>query len=121
MNIDSIKIYSADSISKPKRKNTNGHGFKENSVDLCNKKSVNRGYYGGSLTSFGAAANSYSDLGNRFCDKIFRSKNFQWLTETAEEQSGIGGKASGKAGGNRKKHHQKIPENHLETVYKSTS
>lgn len=90
MNIDSIKIYSADSISKPKRKNTNGHGFKENSVDLCNKKSVNRGYYGGSLTSFGAAANSYSDLGDRLCDKIFRSKNFQWLTETAEEQSVIG-------------------------------
>lgn len=87
MNIDSIKIYSADSISKPKRKNTNGHGFKENSVDLCNKKSVNRGYYGGSLTSFGAAANSYSDLGKPFCDKIFSSKKFQWLLDTAADQA----------------------------------
>lgn len=90
MNIDSIKIYSADSISKPKRKNANGHGFRENSVDLCNEKSVNRGYYGGSLTSFGAAANSYKNLGEPLCDKIFRSKNFQWLVETAEEQSVIG-------------------------------
>lgn len=87
MNIDSIKIYSADASSKPKRKSAKGYGFRESSADLCNKKSVNRGYYSGSLTSFGAAANSYENLGKTFFDKIFRSKNFNRLTETSENQA----------------------------------
>lgn len=89
MNIDSIKIYSADASSKPKRKSAKGHGFRENGADLCDKKSVNRGYYGGSLTSFGAAANvsSYENLGKTFFDGIFRSKNFNRLTETSENQA----------------------------------
>ena len=90
MNIDSIKNYPTGVLVKQKPKYGLENRQKSTSADLCDKKSVNRGYYGGSLTSFGAAANSYSDLGNRFCDKIFRSKNFQWLTETAEEQSVIG-------------------------------
>lgn len=67
--------------------------YKQKSADLCEKKSVNRGYYGGSFTGINmnrAAANSYNNLGNTFIDKVFRSDKFKWTNAMFEENSVIG-------------------------------
>ena len=94
MNIDSIKNYPNGSTAKLKhRQNTNVLEYNKESADLCENKSVNRGYYSGSFTGINmnrAAAKSYVNLGNTFGDKIFRSDKFKWLNAMFEEQSVIG-------------------------------
>lgn len=63
MNIDSIKTYPSGSATKLKRKNTNVLEFRDKSAEMCDKKNVNRGYYGGSFTGINmnrAAAEVFS-------------------------------------------------------------
>lgn len=94
MNIDSIKNYPTDAkVGLKYRKHSNMLEYKQKSADLCEKKSENRGYYGGSFTGINmnqAAANSFENLGNKFYDKIFRSRKFQWTNAMFEENSVIG-------------------------------
>lgn len=86
MNIDSIKTYPAGSTAKHRLKNNNVLEFRENSADLCEKKSVYRGY-NGSFTGNQAAVNSFNNLGNTFFDKLFRSNKFQKLVEVFENKT----------------------------------
>ena len=67
MNIDSIKNYPSGSASKLKRKNTNVLEFRDKSVEMCDKKNVNRGYYGGSFTgiNINRAAAEVLSAGNK--------------------------------------------------------
>ena len=93
MNIDSIKNYPTGSKVKLKNTRTGVLEYKQESADLCENKSVNRGYYSGSFTGIKlnqAAANSYNNLGNTFTDKIFRSKTFKWANTMFEDNSVIG-------------------------------
>ena len=93
MNIDSIKNYPTGSTARLKLKNTNVLEYRQESADLCENKSVNRGYYSGSFTGINinrAAANTYEKLGDTFVDKIFRSKSFKWANSMFEENSVIG-------------------------------
>lgn len=89
MNIDSIKNYPTGSSVKHKRKITNALEYRQESAELCEKKSINRGY-SGSFTGTGinrAAAKDFKNLGNTFTDKIFRSKKFQNMVEIFENKT----------------------------------
>lgn len=55
MNIDSIKNYPTGSAVKHKHRN-NVLEFRHKSAELCENKSVNRGYYNGSFTGLNGAA-----------------------------------------------------------------
>lgn len=67
MNIDSIKNYPSGSATKLKRKNTNVLEFRDKSAGMCDKKNVNRGYYGGSFTgiNMNRAAAEVLSAGNK--------------------------------------------------------
>lgn len=57
---------------------------------MCDKNSVNRGYYSGSFTGIKidqAAANDFKNLGNTFTDKIFRSDKFKKILEIFENKT----------------------------------
>jgi len=56
MNIDSIKNYPVDSKLKHKHKQKNNMLEYKESMGVCDKKNVNRGYYSGSFTSKNGAA-----------------------------------------------------------------
>jgi len=93
MKIDLIKNnYPSGALTKLKHGNTLERDRNESAGVCEDKKSVNRGYYGGSFTGIKpeAAANSFENLGKTFFDKICRSKSFQWGNALFEDQSVIG-------------------------------
>lgn len=77
MNIDSIKIYPSDSLTKSKHDRMRALGYKQTSGEMCKKNGITRGYYGGSFTgiNLNRAAASVSEevkpvLKDNWLDKI---------------------------------------------------
>lgn len=69
MNIDSIKNYPTGILIKNKPTYGLEHRDKSKSAELCDKKNVNRGYYGGSFTGLnGAAAGASKGVLNSILD-----------------------------------------------------
>ena len=86
MNIDSIKNYPTGVLVKQKPKYGLENRQKSTSADLCDKKSVNRGYYSGSFTGLNGAA-AKSSLGKKFSK--FASKSFDKMLTLCDEHTVI--------------------------------
>lgn len=86
MNIDSIKNYPTGVLVKQKPKYGLENRQKSTSADLCDKKSVNRGYYSGSFTGLNGAA-AKSSLGKKFSK--FVSKSFDKMLTLCDEHTVI--------------------------------
>lgn len=86
MNIDSIKNYPTGVLVKQKPKYGLENRQKSTSADLCDKKSVNRGYYSGSFTGLNGAA-AKSSLGKKFSK--FTSKSFDKMLTLCDEHTVI--------------------------------
>lgn len=86
MNIDSIKNYPTGVLVKQKPKYGLENRQKSTSADLCDKKSVNRGYYGGSFTGLNGAA-AKNSLGKRISK--FASKSFDKMLTLCSEHTVI--------------------------------
>lgn len=74
MNIDSIKNYPTGSIAKHKYTHSNVLEYRQKSADLCEEKSVNRGYYSGSFTGINmnrAAANISAKVSGKSSESTF--------------------------------------------------
>lgn len=87
MNIDSIKNYPTGSLVKHKRKNQNVLENRQKSADLCERKNVNRGYYGGSFTGIKNVAAVAGSLAPKKQGKI--SKLFDKMLELCDEKTVI--------------------------------
>lgn len=86
MNIDSIKNYPTGVLVKQKPKYGLENRQKSTSADLCDKKSVNRGYYSGSFTGLNGAA-AKSSLGKKISQ--FTSKSFNKMLTLCDEHTVI--------------------------------
>lgn len=86
MNIDSIKNYPTGVLVKQKPKYGLENRQKSTSADLCDKKSVNRGYYGGSFTGLNGAA-AKSSLRKKISK--FASKSFDKMLELCDDHTVI--------------------------------